>query len=128
MEPNAHSHHPADERPPAEAIDVRGTGREGLAAALDELATRDVDGMPYEVLVEETQVLERLLGRLELQWLRELAEVDALGAAGADQGTRAPSTASWLQARLGMSAAEANSHVQTAGVLFGSRSRQPPPR
>jgi hypothetical protein len=44
--------------------------------------------------------LRGLLERLEGQWLRELAAVDARGAAGAEQGTQAPSTAGWLRGRL----------------------------
>ena len=99
----------------------------GLAAALDELAAEDIDGMSQVEPAECLPELRRLIGLLEVQWLRELAWVDAGGAAGAEQGTRAPSTASWLQARLGMSAAEASSYVQTARVLFGGLSRQRPP-
>ena len=85
---------------------------------MDRLA-EDRDGKPDVARVEELRELGRLVGLLELQWLRELAELDARGAAGAEQGTRAPSTASWLQARLGMSAAEASSHVQIAPRALG---------
>jgi hypothetical protein len=63
-------------------------------------------------------VLRRLLDRLEGQWLSELAAVDAHGAAGADQGSPAPSTAGWLRARLRMGAGAAASAVRTARALF----------
>jgi hypothetical protein len=56
--------------------------------------------------------------RLEGQWLAELAGVDARGSAGADQGTPAPSTASWLRGRLRMGASAATSAVRTARALF----------
>jgi Domain of unknown function (DUF222) len=44
--------------------------------------------------------------------------VDARGAAGADQGQPAPSTASWLRARLRMGAGAASGVVRTARALF----------
>jgi len=56
--------------------------------------------------------------RLEGQWLGELAALDGRGAAGADQGTPAPSTASWLRNRLHLSAGAAASAVRTARALF----------
>ena len=58
------------------------------------------------------------MDRLEGQWLAELATVDARGAAGADRGVQAPSTASWLRSRLRMGAAAASSAVRTARALF----------
>jgi hypothetical protein len=127
MESNAHSHRPTHEHLPAEAFDGLGTDLEKLAAVIDELAAEDLDGMSDEELVDCTREVRRLIDLLELQWLRELAWVDAHGAAGAEQGIRAPSTASWLQARLGMSAAEATNYVQVARELFGGRSRKRPP-
>jgi hypothetical protein len=45
--------------------------------------------------------------------------VDARGAAGADHGTPAPSTASWLRGRLRLGAGAATSCVRTARALFG---------
>jgi Domain of unknown function (DUF222) len=48
----------------------------------------------------------------------KLAAVDARGAAGADQHTQAPSTASWLRARLRLGANAATSSVRTARALF----------
>src|SRR5829696_2501164 len=71
----------------------------GLAAVVDELADQDLD-------------------RLEGQWLKELAGVDACGAAGADRGEQAPSTASWLRRRLRMGAGAAHEAVRTARALF----------
>src|SRR4029453_9474726 len=46
------------------------------------------------------------------------AAVDARGAAGAEEGVQAGSTASWLRARLRMSAGAAASCVRTARALF----------
>jgi Domain of unknown function (DUF222)/HNH endonuclease len=51
--------------------------------------------------------------------LRTLAAVDARGAAGADHGVPAPSTASWLRGRLRIGAGAATSLVRTARALFG---------
>jgi hypothetical protein len=62
--------------------------------------------------------LRRLVDRLEGLWLGELAAVDGRGAAGADQSTQAPSTASWLRNRLHLGAAAASSCVRTARALF----------
>jgi Domain of unknown function (DUF222) len=44
--------------------------------------------------------------------------VDARGAAGAEQGVPAPSTAAWLRARLRLGAGAATSLVRTARALF----------
>jgi Domain of unknown function (DUF222)/HNH endonuclease len=89
-----------------------------LSAAVDELAAQDLDGLPDTVRAERVLQLRRLLDRLEGQWLRELAAVDARGAAGAEQGTQAPSTASWLRHRLRMGTGAAHSLVRTARALF----------
>jgi Domain of unknown function (DUF222)/HNH endonuclease len=62
--------------------------------------------------------VRRLLDRQEGLWLKELAAVDAAGAAGAEQGVQAGSTAGWLRTRLRMSAGAASSAVRTAGALF----------
>jgi hypothetical protein len=109
------------------APDGLGTGLEGLAAALDALEAEDLDAMSDAELIESARELRRLTDLLKIQWLRELAWVDAHGAAGAEQGIRFPSTASWLQARLDMSAVEASSYVQTAREMFGGFARQRPP-
>ena len=63
-------------------------------------------------------MLRRLLDRLEGRWLDELAAVDACGAACADQGQPAPSTTSWLRARLYMGTSTASGWVRTAQALF----------
>jgi hypothetical protein len=57
-----------------------------LAADVDELAAEDRTGLTDGIRAERILALRRLLDRLEGHWLAELAEVDALGAAGADQG------------------------------------------
>jgi Domain of unknown function (DUF222) len=89
-----------------------------LAAAVDGLAARDPTKLPDAVRVERVLILRRLVDRLEGHWLGELAGVDACGAAGADQGTQAPSTASWLRNRLHMGAGAASNSVRTARALF----------
>jgi hypothetical protein len=89
-----------------------------LTADLDALATEDRTGLPEAVRAQRVQRLRRLANRIEGQWLLELAEVDACGAAGADHGTPAASTASWLRNRLQLSPAAATSAVQTARALF----------
>ena len=58
------------------------------------------------------------MDRLEGHWLAELATVDARGAAGAEQGVQAGSTAAWLRHRLRMSAGTAASCVRTARALY----------
>src|SRR5215211_7348030 len=78
----------------------------------------DLAGLAVGVRAERALVLRRLVDRLEGQWLQHLAAVDARGAAGADQGVQAPSTASWLRGRLRMGAGAAASAVRTARSLF----------
>jgi Domain of unknown function (DUF222) len=56
--------------------------------------------------------------RLEGHWLAELATVDGRGAAGAEDGVQAGSTASWLRRRLRMGAGAAHGAVRTARALF----------
>ena len=89
-----------------------------LAEAVDDLAAQDLDQLPDAALAEETLALRRLLDRLEGQWHQRLAAVDGRGAAGADHGTPAASTASWLRNRLHLGAAAAHSSVRTARALF----------
>ena len=55
---------------------------------------------------------------LEGQWLKELAGVDARGAAGAELGQEFGSTAAWLRNRLHLSDRAASRHVRTARALF----------
>jgi hypothetical protein len=90
----------------------------GLAGVVGELAAADLDQLSDAALTRDTVALQWWLGRLEGQWLRRLAAVDARGAAGADQGVPAPSTASWLRRRLRMGAGAAREAVQTARALF----------
>jgi hypothetical protein len=93
-------------------------GLEALAAAVEDLASQELHGLTDAVRAERVLRLRRLLDRLEGQWLQELAAVDARGAAGADHGQPAGSTASWLRARLRMGAGAAHTNVRTARALF----------
>jgi hypothetical protein len=92
-------------------------GLAGLAAAADELAAQDLDGLADSVRAERVLVLRRLPDRLEGHWLKELAGVDARGAAGAGQGQEVGSTAAWLRTRLRLGAGAAG-QVRTARALF----------
>jgi hypothetical protein len=89
-----------------------------LTAAVDELAAQDLDRLTDAALVERALVLRQQLDRQEGQWLRTLAAVDARGAAGAEDGVPAGSTAGWLRNRLRMSAGAATSLVRTARALY----------
>jgi hypothetical protein len=89
-----------------------------LTAAVDELAAQDLDRLTDTALVERALELRRLGNRLEGQWLRTLAAVDARGAAGTEQGVPAGSTAAWLRARLHMGAGAATGLVRTARALY----------
>jgi hypothetical protein len=113
MDSNTHS-----TSQPTRAPDEGADWLAALAADLDGLAAQDLDGLSEVVRAQRVLELQRLLGRLESQWLAELAGVDARGAAGADQGVPAASTASWLRGRLRMGAAAATSSVRTARALF----------
>src|SRR5512133_2752346 len=89
-----------------------------LAAVVEGLAAQDLHGLSDTVRAERVLVLVRLLDRLEGHWFNELAGVDARGAAGAEAGVQAGSTAGWLRARLRMGAAAASNAVRTARALF----------
>ena len=89
-----------------------------LAAADQALAVEDLDQLTDAALDEQLLALQRWADRLHGHCLRRLAAVDARGAAGADHGIRAASTAGWLRNRLRMSAAAAHEAVQTARALF----------
>jgi hypothetical protein len=89
----------------------------GLAAAFDWVIAQDLDRLGDAALADHARELRGLIDRLEGIWLQELAAVDARGAAGADQGEVAPSTADWLSARLGVDPGVANSWVRTARAL-----------
>jgi hypothetical protein len=105
MEPNTHS-----------IQEPAGLGR--LTAAVDELAAQDLDALPDGEAAARVLALRPLLDRLEGQWLRELAGVDGRGAAGADDGTQADSTAGWLRGRLRAGHPLASGWVRTARALF----------
>ena len=109
MDSNTHSSPQLGRRP---------GGLATLAAAVDELAAQDLDGLNDVALAERVLTLRRLVDRLEGHWLKELAAVDARGAAGADQDQQAGSTAAWLRNRLRLGAGAAQSAVRTARALF----------
>jgi hypothetical protein len=90
-----------------------------LAAVVNDLAAQELDGLSDAVRAERVLVLRRLVDRLEGQWLKELAGVDARGAAWAEDGIQAGSTAGWLRARLHAGANAASRWVRTARALFG---------
>src|SRR6266508_4326105 len=89
-----------------------------LAAAVDALAAEDLTRLPDGEAAARVLVLRRLLDRLEGQWLRELAGVDGRGAASAEDGTPADSTAGWLRGRLRLGGGAARQAVRTARALF----------
>jgi hypothetical protein len=93
-------------------------GLGALAAVVDELVDQDLDRLGDAALAEQVFQVRRQLDRLEGRWLRTLAAVDARGAAGAEEGVQAGSTAGWLRARLRMSAGAAASCVRTARALY----------
>jgi hypothetical protein len=105
MDSNTHSAGPSE-------------GLAALAATLEGLAAQDLTGLTDAARAERVLRLRRLLDRLEGHWLAELATLDACGAAGAEQGVQAGSTAGWLRARLRMGAGAASSAVRTARALF----------
>ena len=89
-----------------------------LTAAVDALAAEDLTRLPDGEAAARVLVLRRLLDRLEGQWLRELAGVDGRGAASAEDGTPADSTAGWLRGRLRAGHTQAGGWVLTARALF----------
>jgi hypothetical protein len=90
-----------------------------LHAAVADLQARDLNGLADAAQAERVLELRGLLDRLEGQWLRALAAVDARGAAGAEQGVQAGSTAGWLRSQLRMGTSAARGSVRTARALFG---------
>jgi hypothetical protein len=88
-----------------------------LAAAVDALAAEDLTRLPDAQAAQRVLVLRGLLERLEGQWLRELAAVDARGAAGAEDDTPAASTAGWLRRRARLGATDAHQHLRLARAL-----------
>jgi Domain of unknown function (DUF222)/HNH endonuclease len=95
----------------------RPDGLGALAADLQALADQPRDGLADAARADRVQALQGLADRLAGQLLAELADLDARGAAGADHGLPAPSTAGWLRARLRMSAGTAGL-VRTARALY----------
>jgi hypothetical protein len=96
----------------------RAARRAALTAAIDELTAQPLDGLTDAALAEELRELQHQRDRLDGQWLRILAAVDARGAAGAEDGVPAGSTAGWLRNRLRLSAGAATSLVRTARALY----------
>jgi Domain of unknown function (DUF222) len=117
MDSNTHSMSRLTEPPARPAADLADE-LVALAGMVDRLAARRPDGLSDAVRAERVLVLRRLVDRLEGHWLQELAAVDAKGAAGAEAGAQAASTASWLRARLRLGASAANRAVRTARALF----------
>jgi hypothetical protein len=96
----------------------RPEGLAALAATLQGLAAQDPTACSVEVRADRALTLRQLMDQLEGHWLAELADLDACGAAGAEQGVQTPSTASWLRQRLRMGAGAASNAVRTARALF----------
>jgi Domain of unknown function (DUF222) len=108
MDSNTHSTRHSAETP---------AGLAGLAAELQGLVAQDVGGLADGARAERVLVLRGLVDRLEGQWLAELADLDARGAAGAEEGLQGGSTAAWLRARLRLGAGAAAGWVRTARAL-----------
>ena len=115
MDSNTHSTQP----PAPSELSARWDRLAGLPAVLDELEAEDLDQLSDTALAEQLLDLRRWLDGLDGQWLRRLAAVDGRGAAGADHGQPAPSTAGWLRNRLRLGAGAARDAVRTARALFG---------
>jgi len=92
-----------------------------LAAAADRLAAMDLDRLSDVVRAERVLILRRLLDRLDGQWLKELAGVDARGAAGADQDQQVRSTAAWLRGRLRLGAGRPSARSGPPGPCSADR-------
>ena len=120
MDSNTHSTQPPVPSEPLGPFGPLGgsVGLAGLPAVVGELAAEDLDQLAESALAEELLALRGWLDGLEGQWLRRLAAVDARGAAGADRGERAASTAGWLRNRLRLGAGAARDAVRTARALF----------
>jgi hypothetical protein len=110
MEPNMHS----------TGMPSRLTRLAALEASVDRVIAQDLDHLGDAALADDARELRGLIDRLEGIWLQELAVLDRRGAAGAERGEVAPSTADWLSARLGMSSGAANSWVRIARGLYRS--------
>jgi len=93
-------------------------GLAALESAVEALAAQDLTLLTDAQAAARVLALRGLLDRLEGQWLRELAGVDGRGAAGAEHGVRAASTAGWLRGRLRAGGATATGWVRMARALF----------
>jgi hypothetical protein len=79
-----------------------------VVAELQGLVAQPQDGLADAARAERVRRLRGLIDRLEGQWLAELADLDARGAAGAEPGLPAGSTAGWLRRRLRLGAGTAS--------------------
>ena len=82
-----------------------------MAAGIDQLATEDLDGLPDAAVAEQTLALRQLLDRLDGQWLKELAGVDARGRPGPKTTWRLAPPPPGRAGRLWMAAGAAASSV-----------------
>jgi Domain of unknown function (DUF222)/HNH endonuclease len=89
-----------------------------LTAAVAALAAQDLTQLADGEAAQRVLALRNLLDRLEGHWLRELAAVDGRGAAGAEEGAHADSTAGWLRGRLRAGRRQASGWVRTARALY----------
>ncbi len=94
---------------------------DALDRLLGRLAAADPTTLPDPALAERVLRLRRQADRLEAVWQRELAALDGRGAAGAETGAAAPSTAGWLRARLRLDRGAAGGHVRVARALHRGR-------
>jgi hypothetical protein len=113
MDSNTHSTQPPDQQPGGPPPRLA-----SLTAAVEELAAQDLDRLADAALAAQVLELRQLLDRLEGHWLQQLAAVDGRGAAGAEDGQQAGSTAAWLRNRLRLGTGAAASAVRTARALF----------
>jgi hypothetical protein len=120
MDPNTHSPQPPS-APPADAggpLEPPDDELAALAADVDAMATQDLARLSATARTQRLLAWQRLLDRQHGLWLQELAALDAAGAAGADLGEQAASTAGWLRQRLRLSAGAAHGSVRAARALF----------
>jgi Domain of unknown function (DUF222)/HNH endonuclease len=119
MDSNTHSNQPPGPQPAGHPDDLAELADLAeLTQLLDRLATRDLDRLSDRVRAQRVLVLRGQRDRLDGQWLKELAGVDARGAAGAEADQQVGSTAAWLRNRLYLGDATAASAVRTARALF----------
>jgi hypothetical protein len=100
-------------------------GLEGLAAAVAELAACDPDEHGDAALAAQVLALRRLADQLDRAWLRRLAAVDARGAAGAEHGVAALSTAGRLRSAVALLPAPLGAPTQLLDL--GRATRLVPP-